>query len=78
MPVEIDELKPTSIFIAVSQSVNFTIGTYNTSTRQLATAQMSTVTSLCTYTVITSYNVHCTTCDGRHRVSFAEIFGTES
>jgi len=28
MPVEIDALKPTSIFIAVSQSVNFTIGTY--------------------------------------------------
>jgi len=32
MPVEIDALKPTSILIAVSQSVNFTIGTFSTNT----------------------------------------------
>ena len=30
MPVEIEALNPTSILIAVSQSVNFTIGTFST------------------------------------------------
>ena len=37
MPVEIDALKPTSILMAVSQSVNLTIGTF-TSTSSTAAA----------------------------------------